>query len=61
MERDGEVLKWSAKATDGSESNLVEFVITDGNGDWDKPPTGDNYCIQEPGSYRLKDGVLSKL
>ena len=63
MERNGEYLKWCAEVPKDANghSHLVEFVITDGNGDWDKAPSGENYYISEPGSFELRDGQLSKL
>lgn len=38
----------------------VEFVMTDGNGLWDKPDLrhGSNYVIKRPGSYCLESGRL---
>eukprot|EP01025_Chloroclados_australasicus_P013511 TRINITY_DN1635_c1_g1_i1.p3 TRINITY_DN1635_c1_g1~~TRINITY_DN1635_c1_g1_i1.p3 ORF type:complete len:347 (+),score=53.20 TRINITY_DN1635_c1_g1_i1:78-1118(+) len=37
---------------------LLEFVLTDGNGDWDHTFGGENYSIYKVGSYQIKDGVL---
>lgn len=46
--------------------NKIEFVLNDGSGQWDTPdPYGagqsKNYRIDTPGTYRLKDGRVSKL
>jgi hypothetical protein len=45
------------------EGGALEFVLTDGNNDWDTPnPFGgqSNYVIKAPGSYKLKSGKLEK-
>jgi hypothetical protein len=43
----------------------MEFVINNGGSDWDKPnPYGggnSNYVITEPGTYRVKNGKLTRL
>eukprot|EP00892_Ulva_mutabilis_P005593 jgi/Ulvmu1/3405/UM016_0022.1 len=40
---------------------VTEFVITDGSGDWDKSPDGDNYRLFLPGAYDLSDGQLTSM
>ena len=57
----GEHLQFTASVPDDAEGPLLEFVITDGNGDWDKAPSGKNYFISEPGTFELRDGQLTKL
>lgn len=37
---------------------VAEFVITDGAGDWDKSPDGENYRVYGSGTYDLCDGQL---
>lgn len=37
---------------------VAEFVITDGAGDWDKSPEGENYRVYSGGTYELCDGQL---
>ncbi|PSC76785.1 type I [Micractinium conductrix] len=39
----------------------MEFVINDGKSDWDKPQGKDNYVVEEPGTYRVKNGKLTRL
>ena len=40
----------------------LEFVINDGGSDWDKPGHGaSNYVAEEPGTYRVKSGKLTRL
>jgi hypothetical protein len=39
----------------------AEFVINDGGKDWDKPASGGNYQVTEPGTYRIKNGKVTKL
>ena len=40
----------------------LEFVINDGGSDWDKPGHGaSNYVAVEPGTYRVKNGKLTRL
>ncbi|QDZ24810.1 hypothetical protein A3770_14p73280 [Chloropicon primus] len=41
-------------------SNL-EFVLNDGEYEWDKPSFDANYFIGSPGSYILKNGKLEKV
>ena len=43
-----------------SASNL-EFVLNDGDCEWDKPSYEANYFIGSPGSYILKKGKLEKV
>lgn len=38
---------------------LLEFVVTNGKGDWDKPATGGNYEVAAPGIYALRGGALA--
>jgi uncharacterized protein YaiE (UPF0345 family) len=62
MERDGEWLVWKAPVPEevpADNGALAEFVITDGNGDWDKPQTGDNYVIPAHGVWELRNGELT--
>lgn len=61
MKRDGEFLKWSADVAAARDGQVVEFVITDGQGDWDKAPDGGNYFISETGTFELRDGTLAKV
>lgn len=37
---------------------LLEFVVTNGAGEWDKPTTGNNYLIEAPGTYTLRGGSV---
>ncbi|KAL0041523.1 hypothetical protein WJX79_006124 [Trebouxia sp. C0005] len=39
---------------------LLEFVVHDGQGKWDKPQTGDNYVISEAGVFSLSQGKLQQ-
>ena len=45
----------------------LEFVVTNGDKEWDQPnPYGEpgkpkNYVIEQPGTYRLKSGKLTRL
>ena len=39
---------------------LLEFVVTDGDGAWDKPPAGGNYTLAAPGHYTLQAGRLAR-
>jgi hypothetical protein len=61
---DGGALTWRADV-DASQplagGAVAEFVITDGRGDWDKSPSGENYMIFEAGSYELRDGALVRM
>ncbi len=41
-------------------SNL-EFVLNNGDSEWDKPSYESNYFIGSPGSYILKKGKLEKI
>jgi hypothetical protein len=63
MERDGEWVVWKARMPERSAADnggpIAEFVITDGQGDWDKSPTGENYVIPTPGVWELRDGELT--
>ena len=61
LERKGEYLQWAGTVPADATAALLEFVVTDKQGDWDKPPTGDNYVINERGSFLLKDGQLSRM
>lgn len=40
------------------QARRLEFVLTDGEGNWDRDPSGSNYIINEPGSFVLSAGVL---
>lgn len=37
----------------------LEFVLTDGHGGWDKPPSGQNYVIETAGVYSLENGRIT--
>ena len=39
----------------------LEFVLNDGDAEWDKPAYDANYFIGSPGSYILKKGKLEKV
>jgi sucrose-6F-phosphate phosphohydrolase len=39
----------------------VEFVVTNGSGDWDHAPGGSNYAVKTPGRYRLMNGDLQRV
>lgn len=44
----------------------MEFVINDGGNDWDKPNPWEgggkgNYVIDSPGTYRIKNGKVTRL
>ncbi|KAI8473343.1 MAG: hypothetical protein J3K34DRAFT_519011 [Monoraphidium minutum] len=45
--------------------NAVEFVLTNGHGEWDSPgrytDTPSNYFVRSPGTYKLKGGRLERL
>lgn len=47
------------------EGRKVEFVMTNGENDWDSPgrytDKPKNYEINGPGTYRLKSGKIEKL
>lgn len=43
----------------GSAPPLLEFVVTDGAGAWDKAADGANYAITAPGRWHLRQGALS--
>ena len=45
------------------QGHSVEFVLTNGENDWDTPYGGNpkNYKIKEPGIWRLKSGKLSRM
>jgi hypothetical protein len=60
LARDGDFLTWAAEVGADAEGPLLEFVLTDKQGDWDKPPSGENYVIFEHGTYVLKDGQLQQ-
>ncbi|KAI5078211.1 hypothetical protein GOP47_0005882 [Adiantum capillus-veneris] len=36
----------------------LEFVVTDGQGNWDQAPNGNNYLLETPGIFDLRSGVL---
>lgn len=36
----------------------LEFVVTDGLGNWDRAPNGSNYVLEKPGIFELSAGVL---
>lgn len=40
---------------------VLEMVLTDGNGIWDKAPGDQNYLIFSPGQYRLSHGSLDEV
>lgn len=67
MERDeaGDVFVWrgalDATAVPFDSGAVAEFVITDGSGDWDKSPDGENYRLFAPGTHDLCDGKLTRL
>ncbi|KAF8062739.1 SPP1 [Scenedesmus sp. PABB004] len=44
-----------------ADAPLLEFVVTDGGANWDKPAAGGNYTITAPGRYALRRGALSAL
>ena len=46
---------------DTADETTVEFVITDGQGAWDKAPEDQNYKIQSHGNYRLEHGKLQSV
>jgi len=50
-----------ADATADSASALLEFVITDGNGNWDSGPLGANYVLPRVGAFERVDGRISEL
>lgn len=63
MERDASgAFTWQATVAEGAqmeEGGVAEFVITDGAGDWDKSPTGENYKLPGVGAFSLQDGTLT--
>lgn len=44
-----------------NDSMDIEFVITNGYGDWDHAPGGANYFAKTPGRYRLIKGELKEV
>eukprot|EP00210_Caulerpa_lentillifera_P000298 g291.t1 len=40
---------------------VLEFVLTDGDGLWDKTKDGTNFTIQKPGNYRVQNGVVREI
>jgi len=44
-----------------SSAPLLEFVVTNGRGDWDKPPRGSNYAVVRPGRYILNRGEIHNI
>lgn len=36
----------------------LEFVVTDGQGNWDRAPNGHNYLVERPGIFELGAGIL---
>jgi hypothetical protein len=44
---------------DNTSAPLVEFVLTNGTGDWDKAPEGKNYVVTQSGVHALHNGRLS--
>ncbi|WZN65097.1 hypothetical protein HKI87_11g66540 [Chloropicon roscoffensis] len=42
-------------------ASSLEFVLNDGEYEWDKPSYDSNYFIGSPGSYILKSGKLEKV
>lgn len=67
MQRDpvAGALVWRGALNTGAEpfdsGAVAEFVITDGAGDWDKSPDGENYRVYECGTYALREGQLQRL
>ncbi|KAF6259195.1 sucrose-6F-phosphate phosphohydrolase-domain-containing protein [Scenedesmus sp. NREL 46B-D3] len=51
----------SSSSSSSATAPAVEFVVTDGGSQWDKPPQGGNYVITVPGTYTLTNGSLSQL
>ncbi|GBF87879.1 sucrose phosphatase [Raphidocelis subcapitata] len=49
----------AAAAAAAAAPPLLEFVVTNGKGDWDKPTTGGNYEVAAPGIYALRGGALA--
>ena len=53
------------EAADGTEvtfstkGRTLEFVLTDGQGNWDKPSPTQNYVIGEPGAFVLSKGAVA--
>jgi len=47
---------WTAQV----DASKLEFVCTDGKGDWDKTPSKANYLIHSPGSYEVVCGHINK-
>ena len=54
----------ASTAADGTEvafsiqGRTLEFVLTDGQGNWDKPSPTQNYVIDEPGAFVLSKGAV---
>eukprot|EP01025_Chloroclados_australasicus_P040860 TRINITY_DN4295_c0_g1_i1.p1 TRINITY_DN4295_c0_g1~~TRINITY_DN4295_c0_g1_i1.p1 ORF type:complete len:386 (+),score=61.49 TRINITY_DN4295_c0_g1_i1:139-1296(+) len=42
------------------DSPILEFVLTNGAGDWDRDCSGNNYQIYSPGKYVIQNGVVSE-
>lgn len=63
MERDGDWLIWKVPVPAGTAEDepVAEFVITDGEGNWDKPADGGNYVVISQGTWALRDGELTRL
>ena len=41
--------------------STLEFVMSDGNNNWDNAPDGGNYYVNESGAYKLDDGIIEKI
>ena len=39
----------------------AEFVFNNGGQDWDGPWNAENYVIDRPGKYQVKNGKVSRL
>lgn len=65
MQRDDSgALTWHTTVTEGAQlegGGVAEFVITDGFGDWDKNPAGENYKLPGAGVFVLQDGALTEV
>jgi hypothetical protein len=44
---------------DNTPAPLLEFVLTNGTGDWDKAPEGKNYVVDQSGVHALHNGRLT--
>lgn len=60
----GELMRESAEGSEATcvvQGRTLEFVLTDGQGNWDKPSAVENYFISEPGDYSLARGKISRV